>query len=853
MISLEVNGKTYRVDVTPDVPLLWVIREYLKLTGTKYGCGIGMCGSCTVHIDGKARRSCQVPVRNAQGKRITTIEGLPEDHPLIRAWIEEQVPQCGYCQPGQIMQAAALLSEESNPSEDWVMKGMEGVLCRCGTYPRIKRAIRRAIGGEQKGISASSLGAGDWDSAMGKASPIGDGFSPNASLLITPDNIVTVIVGKSEMGQGVSTSLPMIVADEIEADWKQVRVKMAPAREEYRDPVWGMQTTGGSTSIRHMFWPLRKASAAAREMLVSAAAQTWAVPIHECEAYRGTVRHIESGRSLTFGQLSQKAAKIPIPPNPSLKKESQFRLIGTSMPRLDVPDKVNGSAIFGMDVSIPDMLYAAVARPPAYGAKVISYDREAAEKVTGVRTVVDLNRRIAVCADTLDAAWKGRDALHVMWDKGEHPDLNNETLERIFVQHLHKKGKSAHNRGNVNRAMNRATQKIEATYILPYLSHATMEPMNCTAHLREDTCKVWVPTQDQSGVLQMVKEVTGLKPQQIHVHTTYLGGGFGRRLESDFVEEAVRLSKATGKPIKLMWTREEDMQNDFYRPAACSKIHGGIDGKGRLIAWVHKLVAPSIFSRVYSQMVKNGIDPAAVEGGVGMKYEIPNIHLEYVRIDVPVPVGFWRSVGHSHNAFAVESFVDELAHATGKDPLEFRLNLLKNHPRPRRVLEVVAEKARWGKPLKKGHGHGIAQHFSFGSYVAQVAEASVNKEDGTIKVNRIVCAVDCGPVINPDAVTAQMEGGIIFGLSAALKERVGFARGGVESGNFHNYDILPMSQAPEIEVHIVKSNAKLGGAGEPGVPPTAPSIANAVFAATGARIRRLPMKPETIMEMIKKE
>jgi isoquinoline 1-oxidoreductase beta subunit len=678
-------------------------------------------------------------------------------------------------------------------------------------------------------------------------------FRPNVWLQITPDNIVTVMVNKSEMGQGVSTSLPMIVADELEADWKQVRFKMAPAGEEYKDPVWDMQTTGGSTSVRHMFLPLRKAGAAAREMLITAAAQIWGVPTGECEAYRGMVRHGKSERSLTYGQLSQRAAGLPVPPDPPLKGEGRFRLIGTSLPRLDVREKVNGSAVFGIDAFIPDMLYAAVARPQAYGAKAISHDREAAERVRGVRTVVELNTGIGVCADTLDAAWRGRDALAVRWDNGEHPDMNSETLEKILAQHLDKSGITARSVGNGERAMRQATKKMRATYILPYLSHATMEPMNCTAHVRHDRCEIWAPTQDQSGARETAARMTGLKPQQIHVHTPYLGGGFGRRLESDFVEEAVELSKAAKRPIKLIWTREEDVQNDFYRPAICSKIEGGMDGKGRLIAWNHKLVAPSIFSRVYPQMVRNGIDPAAVEGAADMKYEIPNIHLEYVRGDLPVPVGFWRSVGHSHNAFTVESFVDELAHEVGKDPLEFRLGLLRNHPRPRRVLEVAAEKAGWGGPLKKGRGHGIAQHFSFGSYVAHVAEVSVDKKDGTVKVHRITCAVDCGPVINPDITTAQLQGGIIFGLSAALKERVSFAHGGVESANFHNYEILPMSQTPEIEVHVVKSRAKLGGVGEPGVPPVAPSVANAVFAAAGIRVRRLPMKPEVVMEARKTE
>lgn len=679
-----------------------------------------------------------------------------------------------------------------------------------------------------------------------------DLFRPNAWIQISPDNIVTFVVNKSEMGQGVYTSLPMILADELEADWKQLRIQPAPAQDEYKDPGFGMQLTGGSTSVRHMFEPLRKAAAAAREMLVTAAAKEWGISVSECEAFQGTVRHTKSGRSMTYGQLCEKASKLPIPQNPSLKKETRFSIIGTSLSRLDVPEKVNGTAIFGADLFAPEMIYAAISRPPAYGAKAVSYDQEAAEKVSGVHKIVRIDRGIAVSANTLDAAWKGKKALDVKWDKGSQPDLNNETLEKNFIQYLGKQGVVARNEGNVKNALSRAAKKIGATYILPYLAHVTMEPMNCAAHVLGDRCDIWVPTQNQTGVLQVAENITGLKPDQIHVHTTYLGGGFGRRGETDVVEEALQISKATGKPVKLIWTREEDIQNDFYRPGNCCKIEGGIDGKGNLTAWSHKVVVPSIFARVFPQMMKSGIDPAAVEGISNMEYEIQNLYVEYVRIDTPIPVGFWRSVGSSHNAFTVESFVDELAHAAKKDPLEFRLNQLKKHPRSRRVLELAAEKSGWGRPLKKGQGLGIAYHFSFGSHVAQVSEVSVNKKDGTIKVHKVVCAVDCGPVVNPAIITAQMKGGIIMGLSAALKERVDFSKGGVETANFYNYNELRISEVPEIEVHLVKSQEEMGGIGEPGLPPIAPAVANAVFSAMGIRIRNLPMTPEKVMKSMKK-
>jgi isoquinoline 1-oxidoreductase beta subunit len=679
-----------------------------------------------------------------------------------------------------------------------------------------------------------------------------DLFTPNAWLQITPDNVVTIIVNKSEMGQGVYTSLPMILAEELEADWKQVKVKGAPARDEYKDPGFGMQLTGGSTSVRHMFEPLRKAGAAAREMLVSAAAETWGVPAGECEARQGWVRHRKSVRKLNYGELCEKASKLPVPEAPTLKKEYQFKLIGTRIPRLDLQEKIDGKATFGIDVFIPDMLYAAISRPPAYGAKNISYDKVAAEKVPGVQHVVPIERGIAVCAKTIDGAWKGRMALDAHWDKGTHPDLNSEALEKYFLEHLNQPGLSAKKEGNIENALGKAAKKLEGTYLLPYLYHATLEPMNCTAHVRQDRCDIWVPTQFQSGALMVAGKITGLKPEQIHIHTTYLGGGFGRRAETDVVEEALQISKATGRPTKLIWTREEDVKNDFYRPGNCCRIEAGLDQQGQMVAWSHKVVVPSIFARFFPQMVKDGIDPAAVEGISDMEYGIPNLSVEYVRIDTPVPVGFWRSVGHSHNAFTVESFIDELAYLAKRDPLEFRMTHLRKRPRAQQVLRVAAERAGWGKPLRKGHGRGIAYHHSFGSHVVHVAEVSVDKEEGKIKVRKVVSAVDCGPVVNLDTVKAQIEGATLFGLSAALMERMEFSDGGVKTDNFYNYELIRMSDVPEIEVNVLRSREKHGGVGEPGVPPIAPAVANAVFNASGIRIRTLPMTPVTILKAMKK-
>ncbi len=679
----------------------------------------------------------------------------------------------------------------------------------------------------------------------------GASFRPSAWIEVLPDERIIVTVSKSEMGQGVYTSLPMIVADELDADWKNVQTAVAPAGDAYKDPVWGSQSTGGSSSVRHMYDALRSAGAAAREMLITAAAATWKVPVSECTYELGTVRHAKSNRNVTYGKVAAEAAKLAVPQSPVLKKESQFRYIGKEIPRLDMHDKVNGAAKFGIDSSVPGMLFAAIARPPAFGASAMSYRKEAAEKVAGVKAVVTMPGGIGICAETLAAAWKGRNALSPVWSKGSDPQMNTATLEKEFLARLDQKGIAARNDGDADGVIGKAERKVEAIYQQPFLSHATMEPMNCTADVRADRCEIWAPTQNQTGTLAAAAKITGLKPEQVTVHTTYLGGGFGRRFERDFVEEALILSKTAGKPVKLVWTREDDVQHDFYRPMNATRIRAALDANGAIVAWSQTIVCPSIFARVFPQMMKDGIDSAAVENVKDMEYAISNLHVEYVRYDTPVPVGFWRSVGSSHNAFTVESFVDELAHAAKKDPLEFRLAMLKDHPRPRRVLEVAAEKAGWGKPLPDGHARGIAYALSFGTYVAEVAEVSVDRKSGGIAVHKVTCAVDCGSVVNPAIVKDQMMGGIVMGLSAALKEKIEVAGGGIKSANFGDYELLRMSEAPEVDVHIVKSGEALGGIGEPGVPPVLPAVANAVFAATGVRVRQLPMKPETVLVAMK--
>jgi isoquinoline 1-oxidoreductase beta subunit len=686
-------------------------------------------------------------------------------------------------------------------------------------------------------------------------------FKPNVWCAITPDNLVTIAIPNAEMGQGVRTALSMIVADELEADWSQIRVKQAPAADQFKSPLLGGQITVGSASVRGFYEPLRKAGAAGRVMLVKAAAQTWKVPEEECEASKGVVRHRKSNRTMAYGKLCDKAAQLPVPQDPPLKKESEFRYLGKPMPRLDIPEKVAGTAVFGLDVIVEDLHYAVIARPPAYGAKLLSYDGKGAEQIEGVRKVVQVPMGIAVCANSIEAALKGRDALKVSWDKGVLPDMDNSYIENALREELNKPGASVVNTGDAKKAISEAHKKVEAAYFVPSVAHATMEPMNCTAHVANDHCDVWAPVQAQTAAQAIGSKISGFPREKVNVYTTFLGCGFGRRAKPDFVVEAVSISKALGKPVKVVWTREEDIKYDQFRAPASHRVEAGLDVQGRLVGWSHKLASPSILKDIAPAAVKDGIDfyclwgladaPNSPMWNNRIQYEIPNLSIEFVLSPLPVPVAPWRSVQNGPNAFVIESFIDELAHAAGKDPLEFRLQSLKNNMRARRVLEVAAEKAGWGKPIPKGEGRGIAQHACMGTYVAQVAEISVDKHNGAIKVHRIVAAVDCGPVVNPDPLIAQVEGAIIMSLGTALKEEVRFAAGRVASANFDDYKLMRMSDVPEIEVHIVKSREKIGGIGEPGVPPAAPAVANACFNATGARIRRLPLTPMTVLEAMK--
>jgi isoquinoline 1-oxidoreductase beta subunit len=577
-------------------------------------------------------------------------------------------------------------------------------------------------------------------------------------------------------------------------------------------------------------------------MLIAAAAQQWYVEPSACHAENGAVVHSATNKRLGYGMLVEEAAKLPVPANPPLKDPKNYKYIGKPVKRLDTPSKVNGKAGFGIDVRLPNIQHALVARCPVFGGKVKSFDASKAKTVRGVKQVLQISSGVAVVADNTWSAMQGRRALQIEWDEGSNAGVSSESIRKLYLERVEQAGAIARKDGDADAALASAAKKIEAVYEVPFLAHATMEPMNCAADVRADGCDIYAPTQFQTFNQNTAAKITGLKPEQVRIHTTYLGGGFGRRAEQDFVAEAVEISKGAGAPVQVTWTREDDIQHDFYRPAVYSKLVAGLDADGWPVAWKSRIVSPSIMSRFFPGSVKNGLDDSSVEGQANSKYGIPNFLVEYVLTDTSVPVGFWRSVGNSQNGYITECFVEELAKAGGKDPFEFRRKLLASAPRHLGVLELAAAKAGWGQPLPAGRTRGIAVVESFGSFVAEVAEVGVNRGSGEIRVHRVVCAVDCGRYVNPDTIAAQMEGGVAFGLTAALKGQITIDKGRVQQSNFHDYEMLRLNEMPKVEVHIVPSNEAPGGIGEPGTPPIAPAVCNAIFAATGKPIRRLPIR-----------
>ncbi len=687
----------------------------------------------------------------------------------------------------------------------------------------------------------------------------------NAWLRIAPDDTVTVIVDRAEMGQGVYTALPMLLAEDLGCEWSRVRVVAAPADPVYRNVflvkemlsggqpmgntanwlvgklarLFGQQVTGGSSSVRGAYKPLRIAGATARGMLIAAAARRWGVPESECRGEAGVVSHLGGERRLTYGALAAEAAGLRPPKRPNLKQPNEWRLIGQPLPRLDLPAKVDGSAGFGIDVRVQGMLFAAVAACPVFGGTLGRHDPARALAMPGVKAVLPLKDALAVLADNTWRAQQALAAVEIEWTDPPGPLVDSAAIEASLRAALDETGRIAEESGDVAKALAGSVRRLRADYEVPYLAHAAMEPINATARVMPDGVDLWIPTQAQEISAKAAAEAAGTSTDKVRVHTTYLGGGFGRRSEADIATQAVSIAKLAGAPVQVVWSRAEDMRHDFYRPAAACRLEAGLDADGRLLAWQQRLASPSILARIFPPATWIEPDGTAVEGAVKQPYAIANRRVSHTVRSFPVPVGFWRSVGHSYTAFFNECFIDEAAEAAGKDPLAFRLGLLGEAPRQRAVLELAAAKASWGTSLPPGRGRGIALHSSFGSHVALVAEVLVDATG--LSVVRVVAAIDCGVIINPDTVAAQVEGSIVFGLTAALYGRISLEGGRVVEQGFDDYPMLKLSEMPVVELHMLESSELPGGVGEPVVPPVAPALCNAIFAATGKRIRRLPV------------
>ncbi|UEM01575.1 xanthine dehydrogenase family protein molybdopterin-binding subunit [Skermanella rosea] len=711
-----------------------------------------------------------------------------------------------------------------------------------------KPSRRRFLQGSAAAAAGLTIGF-HWSSGpkIASAAAAGGTFAPNAFVRIGTDNTVTVLSKHLEMGQGVYTGLATLVAEELDADWSQMRVEGAPADAAlYNNLAFGpVQGTGGSSSIANSYEQLRKAGATARALLVEAAAREWKVDRAGITVEKGVVSHAASGRSATFGDLSAKAAALPVPADVPLKDPSRFTVIGTSVPRVDTRSKSNGTAKFALDVMLPGMLTAVIARAPVFGAMVKSVDDAKALAIPGVVKVVRVPSGVAVAATNFWAASKGREALAIEWDESRAETRGTAELLAEYKALAGKPGAPARVEGDAAKALAGAAKTVTASFEFPYLAHAPMEPLDCVVRLDASGCEIWAGDQFQTIDQGNAAAAAGLKPEQVRINTLVAGGSFGRRANaaSDYIVEAVHVAKALdrGTPVKLVWTREDDIRGGRYRPMYYHTLAAGLDAAGNPVAWQHRIVGQSIIGGTpfAPVLIKDGVDGTSVEGASNLPYDIPNMLVDLHTTEVGVPVLWWRAVGSTHTAYSTEVFIDELASAAGKDPVEFRRALLAKHPRHLGVLNLAVEKAGWGTPLPEGRARGIAVHESFSTYVAQVAEVTM-QPDGSVKVDRVVCAVDCGLAVNPDVIRAQMEGGIGFGLGGVMYGEVTLDQGRVEQSNFHDYRVLRIEEMPAVEVHIVPSAAAPTGVGEPGVPPVGPAVANAVFAATGRRIRNLP-------------
>ena len=678
-------------------------------------------------------------------------------------------------------------------------------------------------------------------SSSDSAADAGPEFFPNAFIRITSDNTVNFYIASSEMGQGVMTSLAMLLAEELEVSFNQVKTEFAPAHPAFENPKSGKQRTGGSSSIRGFYQPLREAGAVARQLLIDAAAKKWNVAPADCYAENGIVIHRANKKQLRYGELIETANGLPVPETATLKEAKDFKLIGKAIPRNDSLSKVNGSAMFGMDVTLEGLHIASVVRPPVFGAKVLSVNSDQAKQVKGVVDIFQISSGVAVVATHYWATKKALDVLSIQWNSKTSENISDDSIRQQFIKAIDEEAKTVEDIGDVEEHIARAPKKLQATYETPYLAHACMEPMNCTAYVQHDRCDIWASTQSQENTQKTGEKITGLSRNKVFVHTTFLGGGFGRRGEQDFVMDAVEISKHMQKPVKVIWSREDDIKNDYYRPATYNELAAAISDDGELLAWQHKIAGPAILERFipFARIVLRGKDKTSLSGAEELPYSIPNFRCTYAWVDAGIPVGFWRSVGHSQNGFVTECFIDEVAHAVGKDPYQFRRSLITDK-RLMNVLDEVATQAGWAKQLPQGHYQGMALVESFGSIVAQVAEVSIHGQE--VQVHKVTVVADCGVVVNPDTVKAQIEGGIVYGLTAALYGEINISKGSVQQSNFHDYQMLRIDKMPLVDVHLVESNNDPGGVGEIGVPPIAPAVANAVFAATGRPVRKLPVK-----------